>query len=63
MITFKKVEINDKEWINHRLKQAQYKSCDFSFVNNFIWRHSNHIEFADINGFYCLKSGLGEEQI
>ena len=63
MITFKKVELNDKEWINHRLKQAQYRSCDFSFVNNFIWRHSNHIEFADVNGFYCLKSGLGEEQI
>ena len=62
MITFKKVELSDREWINHRLKQAQYKSCDFSFVNNFIWRYSNHIEFADVNGFYCLKSGVGEEQ-
>lgn len=62
MITFKEVELSDREWINHRLKQAQYKSCDFSFVNNYIWRFSNHIEFADVNGFYCLKSGLGEEQ-
>ncbi|WP_455715093.1 DUF2156 domain-containing protein [Anaerosporobacter sp.] len=62
MITFKEVELSDRDWINHRLKQAQYKSCDFSFVNNFIWRYSNHIEFADVNGFYCLKSGVGEEQ-
>lgn len=62
MITFKEVELSDREWINHRLEQAQYKSCDFSFVNNYIWRYSNHIEFADVNGFYCLKSGLDEGQ-
>lgn len=57
MITFKTVELTDRDWINERLKKAQYRSCDFSFVNNFIWRHSYHIEFADVNGFYCLKSG------
>lgn len=62
MIRFKKVEISDREWINERLRESQFKACDYSFVNNYIWRHPNNIEFADINGFYCLKSGEADNR-
>ncbi|MEG1631043.1 MAG: phosphatidylglycerol lysyltransferase domain-containing protein [Hydrogenoanaerobacterium sp.] len=61
MIPFKTVELQDKQWINERLRKASFKSCDYSFVNNFIWRVPNKISFADINGFYCLYSEDGGE--
>lgn len=63
MVTFKEIELSDREWINERLKKAQYKSCDFSFVNNYIWRIPNKITFADVNGFYCLKSKYNDGMV
>lgn len=57
MLSFQKVELSDREWITQRLRQSDFKSCDYSFVNNYIWATSNHIRFADVNGFYCLLSG------
>ncbi|HEX3022313.1 MAG TPA: phosphatidylglycerol lysyltransferase domain-containing protein [Lachnospiraceae bacterium] len=63
MITFKKIELEDREWIEARLKESDYRSCDYSFVNNYIWREANHVEYANVDNFYCLKSGKGEHQI
>lgn len=57
LLPFKDVELQDRAWIEERLKQSDFKSCDYSFANNFIWRKPNRIEWADVNGFYCLKSG------
>lgn len=56
MINFKKLELSDRDWINEQLKKSDFKSCDYSFANNFIWQKPYKIEFADINGFYCLKN-------
>jgi len=56
MLTFKKIELSDRKWIEERLEQSDYRSCEYSFVNNFIWSEANHIEFTDINGYYCMKS-------
>lgn len=57
MIPFKTVELTDRSWIEERLRQSDFKSCDYSFVNNYIWRVPNRIAFADVNGFYCLTNG------
>lgn len=59
MLSFRNVELTDREWITQRLQQSNFKSCDYSFVNNYIWGTANHIRFADVNGFYCLISGEG----
>ncbi len=56
MIEFKTLELNDREAIEKCLKASDFKSCDYSFANNYIWRRSNNIEFAIFDGFYCLKS-------
>ena len=58
MLNFKKIELSDREWIDERLKQSDFKSCDYSFVNNFIWSKPNGIEFAEFNDFYCLKNSV-----
>lgn len=56
MVEFRNLKLSDREWINERLKKSNFKSCDYSFANNFIWQKPYGIEFADINGFYCLKN-------
>lgn len=56
MLNFKPVDFSDREWINEQLKKSDFKSCDYSFVNNFIWSKPYGVEFTDINGFYCLKN-------
>lgn len=56
MVEFRNLELSDREWINERLKKSDFKSCDYSFANNFIWQKPYGIKFADINGFYCLKN-------
>ena len=58
MLNFKKIELSDRSWIDERLKQSDFKSCDYSFVNNFIWSEPNGIEFAKFNDFYCLKNSV-----
>ena len=56
MINFREIELKDRTWIEERLKVSDFKGCDYSFANNYIWRLSNHIRIADVEGFYCLKS-------
>lgn len=57
MINFRILEINDREWINKRLEEADVASCEYSFVNNFIWGKQYQLSVADVNGFYCTRSG------
>ena len=56
MIEFREIQLSDRAWIEERLKKSDFKSCDYSFVNNYIWRKSNQIKIADYMGFYCVKS-------
>lgn len=61
LIPFKTIELQDKAWANKRLSESSFRSCDYSFGNNFIWRVPNNIRAADVNGFYCLLSGENGE--
>lgn len=61
MIPFQRITLQDRPWIEERLRQSDFKSCDYSFVNNFIWSGPNNIHYADVNGFYCLISGVEGE--
>lgn len=63
MLKFKKIELEDRDWIEERLKASDFKSCEYAFANNFIWGEANEIEFADVNGFYCMKSRWENKEI
>ena len=60
MIDFKTIEIEDKEWVNACLKEADYKGCEYSFTNNFIWRNVHSPKIAKVNGNFCATSGEGK---
>lgn len=57
MLNFKKIELEDKEWIDECLKQADYRGCEYSFGCNYIWRNIYHIMGCKVNGFYCTFAG------
>ncbi len=58
MINFRAIELTDREWVEEILKKANLMGCEYTFVNNFIWGAQYHLEIANVNGFYCTRSGL-----
>jgi len=56
MIDFKKIELNDKEWIDACLKKANFQGCEYSFTSNFIWRNIYNPQVALVDNMYCVKS-------
>jgi Uncharacterized conserved protein len=46
MLTFKPVEISDKDTIQSVFNNNTYRNCDFSFSNIFSWRHYYETTFA-----------------
>ena len=63
MLNFKPITLEDRPWIEERLKAFQSRGCEYSFGNIFIWQKPNDIVFADVLGFYCLKSGTEDQVI
>lgn len=61
MIEFRPIELKDKEWIEKCLLEGNSPSCEYTFVNNFIWSKQYQLEIANFHGFYCSRSGKGEE--
>ncbi len=57
MIDFKNIEIKDREWIDEKLRESDFRGCEYSFVNNFIWQKPYEIKYANINDFYCIRGG------
>lgn len=62
MLKFKEITLKDRSWIEERLRDSNFRGCEYSFANNFIWAKVNHIQYADIEGCYCMKSGVGENE-
>lgn len=63
MIDFKKLTLEDRDWVNACLAKADYRGCEYSFGNNFIWEGSHNIRTAEVEGFYCAISGKGDNII
>lgn len=45
-ISFKKIELEDKEIIEHYLKKKKYRGCDMVFCNNYLWSRFYATQFA-----------------
>lgn len=60
MIEFRKIELSDKTWIDEIFDKADLMGCEYTFVNNYIWGEQYHLEIANVDGFYCTRSGMDE---
>ncbi len=63
MIDFKEIELKDKKWIDVCFQKANYKGCEYSFTNNFIWRKVYHPMIAEVYGNFCAITGADDQVI
>lgn len=57
MIEFREIQLEDKSWIDECLREADYQGCEYSFTSNYIWRTLYHVQVAEVEGFYVVKTG------
>lgn len=57
MIEFKPISLEDQDWMTKKFQEADLRGCEYSFVNNFIWRKSYYAKVALIDNCLVIKSG------
>lgn len=55
MLSFKEIEIKDKELITSYTLHSARRNCDLSFSNLCSWRFLYHTQYATLKGFLILK--------
>ncbi len=55
MLDFKKLTIEDKSLFENYLKPYNFKTCEYSFTNLFIWRKACNIEYSILDGALIIK--------
>ncbi len=55
MLEFRRIEITDKPWIDAALRFAQYRGCEYTFGNNFVWRNVYNTEVCSYMGSYFIR--------
>lgn len=56
MINFKKIEINDKQWIDHLLAAANMRGCQHNFTNLFAWAAIYEHRIAKVEEYLVVKA-------
>lgn len=59
MLEFKDVELKDKIWVDELLKYSDFRGCEYSFGNNFIWKCTYNIQICRYKDFYLIKNDDG----
>ena len=63
MISFKDIELKDKELITSYTQHSPRRNCDLSFSNLCSWRFLYDTKFAVQDGFLILKFWAGEKLV
>lgn len=60
-LEFRRIEITDKERVTEYLKRSDFRGCDYTFGNNFVWRSVYNVEVCFSDEFYFCKFGRGND--
>lgn len=60
MITFKKVELSDKQWMDPLLAIADMRGGHQNYTNIFAWSEIYNYQVAQVNGFLVVKGVLDD---
>jgi len=63
MLQFRELRLEDRQWVNECLKASDFKGCEYSFANNYVWKDYYGVKYANINGFYCSRSEKDDKYI
>lgn len=58
MINFKKITVDDKDWINPLLKSSNYSGCHHNFGNLLAWADINKTLVAKVNDYLVVKAEM-----
>lgn len=61
MLEFRKIMLSDKEHIELFLKKSNYRGCEYTFGNNFVWSKAFNVEICFKDEFYICKQGRGAD--
>ncbi|MGI6678921.1 MAG: DUF2156 domain-containing protein [Dehalobacterium sp.] len=61
MINFKKVEIQDKDWVDPLLKAADFGGCHYNFTNLFAWVNIYCYRIAQMENHLVVKGTITNE--
>lgn len=54
-LEFHKISTEDRIWMTEKFKEEQPEACEYTFVNNFIWRKGYRVEVAQIHGCGLIR--------
>lgn len=60
MINFKKVELEDKNWMDPLLAAADFSGCHQNFTNIYAWAENYQHQIARVNDFLVLKGVMDD---
>lgn len=58
-LCFKRIELTDKPKIDEFLARSNFRGCEYTFGNNFVWRNIYNVEICFTEDFYFCKQGMG----
>lgn len=61
MISFKRVELEDRDKMNEYLHRQFNRSCEDTFANIFLWSRYYEAEYAIVANTMVVKTGSGED--
>ena len=59
-LQFKRVELSDMEKARGLLAISDFRGCEYTFGNNFVWRNIYNNEICFAEGLYFIKNGSGK---
>lgn len=60
VLSFKKIELADREQAMKLLRESNFRGCDYTFGNSFVWSGIYNVEHCFAEGFYFRRSGSGK---
>lgn len=58
-LKFRNIEITDRQWVVDALKKSQFRGCEYTFGNNFVWRRVYGVGIAQLGEYYFVRWYLG----
>lgn len=59
-LSFRKIELSDKIRACGLLEKSNFRGCEYTFGNNFVWRDIYNVEICFFEDFYFVKQLNGE---
>lgn len=54
-LIFHPISLDDRDWINEKLKEDQMNLCEYTFANNFVWSKVYHVQVACAYGCGVIR--------